>query len=526
MRCVALYPEQGVPLGSYPVGLRRIAALHGCDYACAQFEPVKHRRLVDEIVRGDHDVVLMSLNADTGGEARGIVSRTRASLGASSPVFVVGGQVPTAVPETVLERVGADYVVVGDAHDVVSSIVARPKEGLPTRGIVRGSSAPLVSGFPAKTESVPHDEWWASEQLSTSSCPYKCGFCPDYGHLVATETFGRPTHGDPGAVADSLVQQTLERDRWIERPETSMIAKLYDQDAWAYPSIASAWSETVKSLVAKTRDVARKRGQVQPFRFEVHTWTTVPSLLKIYESCDAKRAELADLARDLGQSLRLYVGFESMSQAQLSRWKKPQTPETNSAAFAAATSLGIRLTPLSIHWDPWTTLEEIGESWERFVAEELPCPSHYAHSFFGRRMFFVPGTELHSRVCAEIPHRKGEVGYVYDWDFVDRRAAAMWNVVFQICNWMRFMFSYSPGCSFCHKDDEFGTTTQAVWSFFCENRLGTAEQIARAGRDVVAKLRESGIRKMVALGVSKDQISKMIEEAASVSAAPRLEEDR
>ena len=114
--------------------------------------------------------------------------------------IMIGGTLPTAMPETMQQETQADYVVTGEAERVIVEILT----GKHQPGIVHGGKCYKLDSlpFPAR-DLLPYDHIFDSKGLvftgekmhrsttllSSRGCPFECAFCSKVQHLKGAIRF-------------------------------------------------------------------------------------------------------------------------------------------------------------------------------------------------------------------------------------------------------------------------------------------------------------------------------------------------
>ena len=153
-----------------PLGLMTVAALLPREWQLRLVD-VNTRPLMESDWQWGDLVLLTGMLA----QKEGLLALIREAK-ARGKTVVVGGPYPTSVPERVLAA-GADFLVRGEAENLLDELLAVLKEGKPQK-VLESSSKPAMTSSPVPRFDLIQPSDYLTMCIQTSrGCPYNCEFC-------------------------------------------------------------------------------------------------------------------------------------------------------------------------------------------------------------------------------------------------------------------------------------------------------------------------------------------------------------
>lgn len=234
-------------------------------------------RLIDEAVEevdyaGDWDLVGITATTAQANRAYQIADAFRSR---GVPV-VLGGIHPTALPEEAAEH--ADAVLIGEAEGLWPQVIEDCRRGKLAR-FYRHHRFPELKGISPRRDLLKKGAYLTTATVQvTRGCPYNCSFCS------VTRFFG-------GTIRQRPIKEVIEEVKSLKEKLVIFV----DDNIMGHPGYA-------RNLFAALKGLGKR-------------WVSQASLPQLQDE------ELVKLAAESGCK-GLFIGFESLSPAELSKLRK------------------------------------------------------------------------------------------------------------------------------------------------------------------------------------------------------------
>lgn len=327
-------------------------------------------RLVADIGQSAPQVVGVSLNFGELDSLREFVRLLRNS--AFEPTVLCVGNVLAAWAQDEVRRICSEFqLIISESYGELllehlcgssfsgSSGVGQNLPSLPVRGI---TTHPEAIVFPDEQLLAETINTRGQPSIETSfGCQYsRCSFCPrDH----RSKGWRRPAIKDSTAVVAAIAQELIRNEG-----SHDTILSIVDEDAFG--------SEGTDPSLPKISviDLVMSAGR---YGIACEIYARAEQLFNVLWPRKASITRLSQLSIIQPHIARLFVGVESGSDSQLTRYSKGQTVQDVIYALRAGSLLGLPLEFGFITFDPLTTTRELAENIRFLARTDVLLPKNY-----------------------------------------------------------------------------------------------------------------------------------------------------